>query len=97
MPYRELFGGASAINKEFFEKINGFSNLYWGWGGEGITIFFSFFFHFVFLICFFLDDDMFERINIHGRKISRYPSEFARYFMLLHKKDDPNLTRYLRN
>jgi hypothetical protein len=27
-------GGAFAVPGELFEKINGFSNLYYGWGGE---------------------------------------------------------------
>jgi len=32
--YEELFGGVTMFNKEDFEKVNGFSNEYWGWGGE---------------------------------------------------------------
>lgn len=32
--YEEYFGGATMFNKEDFEKINGFSNEYWGWGVE---------------------------------------------------------------
>lgn len=34
LPYKALFGGASAIRAEHFRQLNGFSNLYWGWGGE---------------------------------------------------------------
>jgi len=34
LPYKSLFGGAEAVNKKQFEKMNGFSNDYWGWGGE---------------------------------------------------------------
>ena len=34
LPYPQIFGGVSAIKKDHFEKINGFSNLYFGWGGE---------------------------------------------------------------
>ncbi|GMR62896.1 hypothetical protein PMAYCL1PPCAC_33091, partial [Pristionchus mayeri] len=34
LPYAGIFGGISALTKEHFEKINGFSNDYWGWGGE---------------------------------------------------------------
>lgn len=34
LPYQAIFGGVSAINREQFEKLNGFSNSFWGWGGE---------------------------------------------------------------
>ncbi|CAG5134431.1 unnamed protein product [Candidula unifasciata] len=32
--YHELFGGASMMTREMVEKVNGFSNVYFGWGGE---------------------------------------------------------------
>jgi len=31
LPYKEILGGVTAIRKEHFEQINGFSNLYFGW------------------------------------------------------------------
>ncbi|KAL4640249.1 beta-1,4-galactosyltransferase 1-like [Arapaima gigas] len=34
LPYAQIFGGVSALTKEQYLKINGFSNNYWGWGGE---------------------------------------------------------------
>ncbi|XP_044253654.1 beta-1,4-galactosyltransferase 4 isoform X2 [Tribolium madens] len=34
LPYPAIFGGVSAINREHFELLNGFSNSFWGWGGE---------------------------------------------------------------
>ncbi|MCP9260480.1 Beta-1,4-N-acetylgalactosaminyltransferase bre-4 [Dirofilaria immitis] len=34
LPYGSIFGGVCAIRTEQFLKINGFSNSYWGWGGE---------------------------------------------------------------
>jgi predicted glycosyltransferase involved in capsule biosynthesis len=34
LPYYGLFGGAVAITAETFVHINGFSNLFHGWGGE---------------------------------------------------------------
>lgn len=34
LPYQMLVGGVFAIKREHFLKVNGFSNLYWGWGGE---------------------------------------------------------------
>lgn len=34
LPYAGIYGGVSAINKKQFHELNGFSNLYFGWGGE---------------------------------------------------------------
>ncbi|CAI9737032.1 beta-1,4-N-acetylgalactosaminyltransferase bre-4-like [Octopus vulgaris] len=34
LPYNTLFGGVVAMKKEEFRKVNGFSNRYFGWGGE---------------------------------------------------------------
>ncbi|KAL1123539.1 hypothetical protein AAG570_002616 [Ranatra chinensis] len=34
LPYADIFGGVSAMSREHFEKVNGFSNVFWGWGGE---------------------------------------------------------------
>ena len=34
MPYDYLIGGVSAIKTEHFRLVNGFSNAFWGWGGE---------------------------------------------------------------
>lgn len=33
-PYPTYFGGAVAINSSQYQAINGFSNLFYGWGGE---------------------------------------------------------------
>ena len=32
--YESLFGGVSALSKKHFERVNGYSNQFWGWGGE---------------------------------------------------------------
>ncbi|KAM9847056.1 beta-1,4-galactosyltransferase 4 isoform 1-T2 [Aulostomus maculatus] len=32
--YKGYFGGVTAMTKEQFLQVNGFSNIYWGWGGE---------------------------------------------------------------
>lgn len=32
--YKGYFGGATAMTKDQFSLVNGFSNEYWGWGGE---------------------------------------------------------------
>uniref|UniRef100_UPI00398E38BD beta-1,4-galactosyltransferase 1-like n=1 Tax=Pristiophorus japonicus TaxID=55135 RepID=UPI00398E38BD len=39
LPYKQLFGGTTALSKEHHEKINGFPNNYWGWGGEDDDIY----------------------------------------------------------
>uniref|UniRef100_A0A3B3ZUW7 Beta-1,4-galactosyltransferase n=1 Tax=Periophthalmus magnuspinnatus TaxID=409849 RepID=A0A3B3ZUW7_9GOBI len=32
--YKGYFGGVTALTKDQFLQVNGFSNTYWGWGGE---------------------------------------------------------------
>ncbi|XP_072254500.1 beta-1,4-galactosyltransferase 4 [Pyxicephalus adspersus] len=32
--YKGYFGGVTAMSKNQFAKVNGYSNNYWGWGGE---------------------------------------------------------------
>ncbi|CAK9812937.1 Beta-1,4-N-acetylgalactosaminyltransferase bre-4 [Anthophora quadrimaculata] len=34
LPYADLFGGVSAMSRQHFRLVNGFSNVFWGWGGE---------------------------------------------------------------
>ncbi|XP_064488284.1 beta-1,4-N-acetylgalactosaminyltransferase bre-4-like [Ornithodoros turicata] len=34
LPYAGIFGGVSALKKEHMQLVNGFSNEFWGWGGE---------------------------------------------------------------
>ncbi|KAG8229084.1 hypothetical protein J437_LFUL010147 [Ladona fulva] len=34
LPYNDLFGGVVSMLKEQFEDVNGFSNAFYGWGGE---------------------------------------------------------------
>ncbi|XP_076014424.1 beta-1,4-galactosyltransferase 1-like [Genypterus blacodes] len=34
LPYETYFGGVSSLSKDQYLKINGFSNTFWGWGGE---------------------------------------------------------------
>ncbi|XP_068604325.1 beta-1,4-galactosyltransferase 1-like [Brachionichthys hirsutus] len=39
LPYNTYFGGVSSLSKSQFLKINGFSNTFWGWGGEDDDIY----------------------------------------------------------
>ncbi|CAH1795736.1 unnamed protein product [Owenia fusiformis] len=34
LPYKNAFGGVVAFQKDEFKKVNGYSNSFWGWGGE---------------------------------------------------------------
>ncbi|XP_065110461.1 beta-1,4-galactosyltransferase 1 [Paramisgurnus dabryanus] len=40
LPYKNYFGGVSAMSKAQYLKINGFPNNYWGWGGEDDDIYY---------------------------------------------------------
>lgn len=40
LPYEGIFGGVSSLTREQMVKVNGFSNLYFGWGGEGMKLYF---------------------------------------------------------
>ncbi|CAH4030157.1 unnamed protein product [Pieris brassicae] len=37
--FRTLYGGVSAMDVKHFSKVNGYSNSYWGWGGEDDDIY----------------------------------------------------------
>ncbi|CAL9697868.1 unnamed protein product [Knipowitschia caucasica] len=39
LPYNSFYGGVSSLSKNQYMKINGFSNTFWGWGGEDDDIF----------------------------------------------------------
>uniref|UniRef100_A0A3Q2ZN11 Beta-1,4-galactosyltransferase n=1 Tax=Kryptolebias marmoratus TaxID=37003 RepID=A0A3Q2ZN11_KRYMA len=67
LPYNNLFGGVISLSKDQFLKVNGFSNTFWGWGGE--------------------DDDLYNRVMIRLKSISRPDSMIGRYKMIKHNRD----------
>ncbi|XP_041351290.1 beta-1,4-N-acetylgalactosaminyltransferase bre-4-like [Gigantopelta aegis] len=69
LKYDILVGGVLNMRTEHYQRVNGYSNMYWGWGAE--------------------DDDMAYRILHVGLKISRPPSNLARYKMIKHQKRRP--------
>jgi len=34
LPYSRIFGGVTQLTAQKFEHVNGYSNIFWGWGGE---------------------------------------------------------------
>lgn len=42
LPYKTIVGGVFAISKSHFKTINGFSNMFWGWGGEDDDFYFRY-------------------------------------------------------
>jgi len=34
LPYKTIFGGVTAMKSQQFRQLNGYSNEFWGWGGE---------------------------------------------------------------
>ncbi|CAG9829016.1 unnamed protein product [Diabrotica balteata] len=39
LPYKNIFGGVTALTTQQITLVNGFSNLFWGWGGEDDDMF----------------------------------------------------------
>ncbi|KAK6187774.1 hypothetical protein SNE40_005726 [Patella caerulea] len=69
LKYDLLVGGVLSMRIEHYTQVNGYSNMYWGWGAE--------------------DDDMAYRILHTGLKITRPPTNIARYKMIKHTKRKP--------
>lgn len=44
-PYTHFIGGINIFNKHTFEKINGYPNHFWGWGGEDVILLYRLFYN----------------------------------------------------
>jgi hypothetical protein len=78
---RNFFGGVSAISTHDFQQINGYSNLFWGWGGLGEDD-------------QLYERILFNNLTV-TRAFDDQPSlvHRARYKTLSHKKAEPNPDR----
>jgi hypothetical protein len=74
-----FFGGVSAISTRDFQRINGYSNSFWGWGGEDDQLY---------------QRILFNNLTV-TRAFAGQPSlvHRARYKTLSHKKAEPNPDR----
>ena len=74
------FGGVTALTTNDFQLVNGFSNVYWGWGGEDDDL---------------LRRVKYHNMTV-TRSLEDYPSliHMVRYKSLSHVKAEPNPVRY---
>jgi beta-1,4-galactosyltransferase 1 len=96
LQYEELVGGVLILRPEHVLSVNGYSNLYWGWGAEGSSISIALatvkFFPLIDVFFFFFeDDDLYYRIKGTGLNVERPPVKLARYTMIKHEKRKPQV------
>ncbi|KAI8520898.1 lactose synthase [Branchiostoma belcheri] len=77
LPYEDIFGGVVALTTDQFRRVNGFSNLYWGWGAEDDDMSRRT------VTCVHMCA---IRVRMTGWKIVRPPVSIARFRMIPHKK-----------
>ncbi|KAG1686338.1 Beta-1,4-galactosyltransferase 1 [Nymphon striatum] len=81
LPYWQIFGGVSAMSEEQMEKVNGFANSYWGWGGEDDDVSRR-----QVLSSRIEESDTFCTMVYENISIRRYPKEISDYHMLRHEE-----------
>lgn len=66
IPYDGYFGGVTMFTRDSFEKVNGYSNEYWGWGAEDDDMLFRV--HLAGLKAARVENGFYQSLN-HDRKI----------------------------
>lgn len=107
LPYRGLFGGAIALTRKQFERVNGFSNVFYGWGGEdddfysrlqsrGFQVRSSVIQYITYITHIIVCDERFMHITyiLIFLQITRFGPNVAQYYMLTHKKEPPSTARF---
>ena len=79
---------------DHFRQVNGFSNMFWGWGGEDDDMSNRLANDLFVLFLPSIANPLFYRLRTKKLYISRYPANIARYRMLKHAKDKANPDRF---
>ncbi|KAE9535609.1 hypothetical protein AGLY_007510 [Aphis glycines] len=98
LPYHKLVGGVFNIRPDHYLLVNGYSNLFWGWGGEDDDMGYSYQ-HLIDIsknlsiqnssslwVEFVVNNYILEQV---GLPITRPPERLARYTMVKHVKRKP--------
>ena len=89
MQYEELVGGVFILRTEHLISINGYSNLYWGWGKSlGLLLMSK---NYIYYYLGAEDDDLYYRLKGSNLKVERPPVKIGRYKMMKHQKRKPQI------
>ncbi|CAJ0956085.1 unnamed protein product [Ranitomeya imitator] len=106
LKYKGYFGGVTAMTKKQIAKVNGYSNNYWGWGGEDDDLRYSVcnlplqLTTIILLMYKYITTYIIPGCNLFlcsckmganlERSVVRPPPEIARYTMIFHTRDSGN-------